>query len=390
MNSPAQSRTWSQPRFWLPAALLLVVAATVGLKWYSAWMEGRDVAQEVQQERQELLERIIRAGGTAVVAREPKWSSKGKILYVGGTVLLVDVAGDEKFGNADLKRLCSLAEPRGLNLMGTAVTDSGLKAIARLKHLDYLNLRDTRVTDAGIKHIPRTVGHLDLSGTNVTDAGINCLNCHRWLYSLWLGDTKITDEGVKSLRVRANVVSFANSTAGDSTLKYLRRTHLVDMHGIQITDAGLRKWFLQTAGSANVWWDLSGTAVTDEGVEYLSSSRTLLKLSLEGTDVREAAISELHRSLPECEINEVSPGEVAHSARTAAGLKLADMAVANTLVGRPVAEIADLLELGYSSPRDADLYAFDFGKTTWESPITLRVRTDQGYVISAIVDESTR
>lgn len=376
-------------RWLLAATVLIVVAATViGLTSYSASKQRREGLQQRRaalEKQQEVLESIRLLGGTAVVASETKVASDdtslfcaGTTLFEEGTVLLVDVAGIAEFGDAELERLCKFAKPERLNLMGTAVTDEGLKAVAQVEQLEYLNLRNTAISDAGVKHLTRLrhLRELDLSGTHITDDSAVYSIPDR-LFSLWLDGTEITDKGVDSLEVTAFLVSLADTRAGNSALKF-RFAHLVNMRGLQIAVADLQ----ESGGSRNVWWDLSDTAVTDEGIEFLKSSESTLKLNLHGTDVSEAALAELRQSLPECEVNGVS--SVEPSAQRAAALKLADMAVANTLVGQPVAEVADLLELGY--PTAEDIYAFDLGETTIECPIMMWVRTGEGYVLSVVVE----
>jgi hypothetical protein len=45
----------------------------------------------------------------------------------------------------------------GLGLVGTRVTDAGLKELARLKRLQALDLGRTKVTDAGLKELRRAL-----------------------------------------------------------------------------------------------------------------------------------------------------------------------------------------------------------------------------------------
>src|SRR5260370_308873 len=90
----------------------------------------------------------------------------------------------------------------GVALMGTAVTDAGLKALKELKSLKTLNLDFTKVTDAGLKNLKelKSLQTLYLGGTAVTDAGLKNLKELKSLQTLDLGGTKITDTGMKELK----------------------------------------------------------------------------------------------------------------------------------------------------------------------------------------------
>ena len=69
---------------------------------------------------------------------------------------------------ADLERLTSL------NCFGIAMTDAGLKELAKLKQLKTLILIDTKIMDAGLKEVAKLqkLKVLGLNGTKVTYAGV--------------------------------------------------------------------------------------------------------------------------------------------------------------------------------------------------------------------------
>lgn len=64
-----------------------------------------------------------------------------------------------------------------LDLMGTRVTDAGLKPIGTLQRLTNLNLNGTKVTDGGLEHLARlsALASLDLASTGVTGIGLEHL-----------------------------------------------------------------------------------------------------------------------------------------------------------------------------------------------------------------------
>ena len=61
-----------------------------------------------------------------------------------------------------------------LDLMGTKITDEGLKDVAKLQQLTYLWLTATKVTDAGLKEVVKLqkLERLTLDDTDITDAGL--------------------------------------------------------------------------------------------------------------------------------------------------------------------------------------------------------------------------
>jgi hypothetical protein len=118
--------------------------------------------------------------------------------------------------------------PTGLWLGTTAVTDAGMKHLARtdLSQLQWLDLSATKVSDAGFESLgeaqslrrlylastnisdrsTETIGRfrrleeLDLSGTDVTDGGLASLESLEELKILWLADTDIGDDALASLQ----------------------------------------------------------------------------------------------------------------------------------------------------------------------------------------------
>src|SRR5262249_11471266 len=76
--------------------------------------------------------------------------------------------------NTGLKELGGLKQRQTLTLSYTEVRDEGLKELGGLKQLRTLDLSRTKVTDAGLKHLAglKKLQTLGLFGTQVTDAGL--------------------------------------------------------------------------------------------------------------------------------------------------------------------------------------------------------------------------
>ena len=67
-----------------------------------------------------------------------------------------------------------LAKVTQLFLVGTQITDTGLKDVAKLQQLTSLGLENTKITDAGLKELAKMkkVHTIRLYDTQVTKAGV--------------------------------------------------------------------------------------------------------------------------------------------------------------------------------------------------------------------------
>jgi repressor of nif and glnA expression len=108
----------------------------------------------------------------------------------------------EKTQDADLKNLPNPPFAFRLALIGTQVTDTGLKELKDLKNLTGLRLANTKVTDVGLKELKglKSLTELGLYGTQVTDVGLKELKDLKNLTVLRLTGTQVTDAGVKELQ----------------------------------------------------------------------------------------------------------------------------------------------------------------------------------------------
>lgn len=88
-----------------------------------------------------------------------------------------------------------------LDLGRTAITDAGLKTVAKLPRLAQLDLRQTKVTDAGLEPLTalKNLQILNLYGTEITDAGLKQLAAIKSLKTVYVWGTKATEAGAKQL-----------------------------------------------------------------------------------------------------------------------------------------------------------------------------------------------
>src|SRR5262249_24140874 len=135
---------------------------------------------------------------------------------------------------------------RTLSLSGAAITDAGLKDLARLKQLQALNLSATRITDAGMKEIAgmKQLQALNLLYTRVTDAGLKELAGLK-LKALWVPYGSQTDQGLQAYLAAVDPVSLNLNgwrhvtDAGFKAISPLKRLRALHVSDTAITDAGL-------------------------------------------------------------------------------------------------------------------------------------------------------
>jgi len=75
---------------------------------------------------------------------------------------------DEGLENADMTLLSKLKSLKSLNLMGTEITDEGLKAISELKNLERLNLKSCWIDGHGLQHLVQLKNLKDLDLGRIT------------------------------------------------------------------------------------------------------------------------------------------------------------------------------------------------------------------------------
>lgn len=96
----------------------------------------------------------------------------------------------------------NLAKVTRLYLVGTKITDVGLKEVVKLRGLKSLYLSKTQITNRGLKDLAnmQQLEKLKLNGTQITDAGLKELVKLQNLQTLYLGRTQITNAAVAELK----------------------------------------------------------------------------------------------------------------------------------------------------------------------------------------------
>jgi Leucine-rich repeat (LRR) protein len=159
----------------------------------------------------------------------------------------------------------------GLDLRGSWVTDTDLRAVAKLPNLAYLDLSLTRITDQGMQELKNAAGIVELNlhyaesvtdeglaavkgwkklkrlnarGAKISDATLEHISGIATLESVNVGAAMITDVGIERLVSLPNLkeLSIGGNELGDAGLHALRQIPgltLLDLGGTQGTDSNL-------------------------------------------------------------------------------------------------------------------------------------------------------
>ncbi len=107
----------------------------------------------------------------------------------------------ENFTGKSLDKIAGAASITNLELLGSGITDDGLRAISKFKKLQAIRLSSAKVTAAGFAALSnlKTLATLTLGGTSFDDEAAGFLAAMTNLTALDISTTKITDVGLAKL-----------------------------------------------------------------------------------------------------------------------------------------------------------------------------------------------
>jgi serine/threonine protein kinase len=193
--------------------------------------------------------------------------------------------GEGSAGDDSLRPLASLTGLTALTMQGSEITDEGLKSLAPLKGLAQLAL-DGRARNLHGTGFDALVGNTALRSLNLTGAGIDDDGARQiarltGLESLNLADTWIGGTGLAELSKLKHLKSL--------NLRFCRRLRSADLAPLVELPA------LEDL-------TLTDCRINDDAVNTLTKLAKLKTLKLGGTGLSAAAISDLHRKLPQTSI----------------------------------------------------------------------------------------
>jgi hypothetical protein len=186
------------------------------------------------------------------------------------------------------------------------MTDAVLEYLSRsssAEHFRSLSLGGSQaLTDEGIRHLARLsrLEHLDLSGTALTDRGLSILRDLPVLKTLSLAATAVSDEGVGNLAYARDLekVDLMRTRTGDAAIRALAGKQKLRhfLSGAHVTDAGIpllhdlpvfKTWRGGEARIALLSYDsepnrlLLRGSFTDRGMEHMRGLDGLFGLNLD-------------------------------------------------------------------------------------------------------------
>ena len=144
------------------------------------------------------------------LASSREWDAVARLLAMHPMAWL---GAEGQMTDAALADISGVETITGLDLSGSkALTDEGVRHLARLRALKYLDLGGTAITDSGLqilRDLP-ALETLSLAGTRVTDAGVAQLaNCHE-LRKVNLSWTHTGDGALKALAGKPHLREFSS------------------------------------------------------------------------------------------------------------------------------------------------------------------------------------
>ena len=120
----------------------------------------------------------VAVGGGGSKITDNQW---GTLAASGGQVVELDLRRSH-VGDTDLPHIGQLSTLRRLHLEDNAISDAGLRALAKLTNLEYLNLYgNSGITDASVETLASlpSLKRLYVWGTQLTPAGVKALATKR-------------------------------------------------------------------------------------------------------------------------------------------------------------------------------------------------------------------
>lgn len=212
---------------------------------------------------------------------------------------LQEIALDgEQVADADVSILVQATELRDLSLISPQLTDAALPPLAQLARLKRLTLDSPLITDAGLAQLklPEYLEVLSLKLPGVTDKGICSLPKLPQLKEIYLW-MPVGDAGIIHLTAggRLERVSTRQARFGDAGLAAIARNSSVraylELSGSAVTDAGLQCLANLPSLATLV---LKNTSITDAGLAPLAGISNLRRLLLAKTQVTGTGLARLH------------------------------------------------------------------------------------------------
>jgi hypothetical protein len=153
----------------------------------------------------------------------------------------LNLGGSKALTDEGVRHLARLSALKFLDLSGTAITNRGLAVLRELPMLENLSLAGTRITDEAVAHLANCheLRQLDLSGTRTGDGALEALAGKQKLAVLASGND-VTDEGIPSLHELPVFKTWHGGEIKLALLGYRSAPNHLSLRG-RFTDRGMQQ-----------------------------------------------------------------------------------------------------------------------------------------------------
>jgi hypothetical protein len=155
------------------------------------------------------------------------------------SITALDLGGSQALTDDGIRYLARLPRLKHLDLRGTALTDRGLEVLRMLPALETISFAQTRVTDHGVAHLAHCheLQRVDLSWTRTGDGAIRALAGKQKLSELSTG-AAVTDAGIPLLHELPVFKSWHGGETRMALLSYRSLPNHLSLRG-SFTDRGM-------------------------------------------------------------------------------------------------------------------------------------------------------
>lgn len=199
-----------------------------------------------------------------------------------GHVTSLQLSNSKAVSDEGIRHLARMQQLQELDLSQTGITDQSLEVIGELPNLESLSLVFTRVTDNGLHHLLscRKLRRLNLMWTNTGDGAIRAVAGNTHLTHLWSGNN-VTDEGLAAIHQLPVFKTWRDANVDIKLLDHETQPNQLTLRG-RFTERG----FANLRGLDGLFGlgVASSIPVTVEGVQHLASLPNLGWLSIDAKD----------------------------------------------------------------------------------------------------------
>ncbi|MES2793077.1 MAG: hypothetical protein V4719_25925 [Planctomycetota bacterium] len=201
------------------------------------------------------------------------------------------------FAPGDIPKLLQLTHVTHLRCEDEGITDSVVKAIAKLPELRELGFYHAGITGASLQDLRplKKLTSLSVTWTNIGDTGAQHIGSLTGLTSLRLSLSEITDKGMESLAnlKQLNTLDLSSDSITDKGLEhiqFLKQLSDLDLSSHKITDAGLRHLSALTMLTKI---RLNCEKINGPGLKHLTGLTHLKELSIDTADLADDGLQHL-------------------------------------------------------------------------------------------------